>query len=120
MQILWYTIHGYLQGQKPSNLDKKEVNTMLYTQLQQKVCTQTINIPCVGTIVYILLEDTLPNGLRYYSIAVKLTKINHQQEESTVQNVTTDRQLALQLFWQLCRGTVTPCTLTEVLAELLP
>lgn len=93
---------------------------MLYTQLQQKVCTQTISIPNVGTTVYILLEDTLPNGLRYYSINVKLTKTEHPPEECTVRNVTTDRQFALQLFWQLCRGNVTPCTLTEVLTELLP
>lgn len=93
---------------------------MLYTQLQQKVCTQTIHIPDIGTTVYLLLEDILPNGLRHYSLTVKLTKTDHQQEECTVRDVTTDRQLALQLFWQLCRGTVTPCTLTEVLAELLP
>lgn len=93
---------------------------MLYTQLQQKVCTQTINIPNVGTTVYTLLEDTLPNGLQYYSLQVKLTNMDLQQEENTVRNVTTDRQFALQLFWQLCRGNVTPCALTEVLAELIP
>lgn len=99
---------------------KKEVKLMLYTQLQQKVCTQTINIPNVGTTVYTLLEDTLPNGLQYYSLQIKLTNMELQQEENTVRNVTTDRQFALQLFWQLCRGNVTPCTLTEVLTELIP
>lgn len=93
---------------------------MLYTHPQQKVCTQTIHIPDVGTTAYILLEETMPSGLRYYSMTVCLSKLDHRQEECTVKNVTTDRQFAMQLFWQICRGTVTPCALTEVLSELLP
>lgn len=92
---------------------------MNFTQTQQILCTQTHDIPDIGKATSMLLEDTLPNGMREYSITVRLCN-DHGQEERTVHNVTTDRQFAMKLFWQICRGEVTPCALCEVLAELIP
>lgn len=98
---------------------------MLQMQTQKRLCTQTMDIPiagdtpAVGRTTTTLLEDILPNGLRQYSITVQLCS-DHGVEERTVSNVTTDKQFAMELFWQICRGTVTPCSLTEVLSELIP
>lgn len=92
---------------------------MLQMQTPQKLCTQTIDVPDVGKTTTILWEDTMPNGSRQYSIAVHLQN-DHVQEERTVRDVTTNKQFAMQLFWQICRGTVTPCSLAEVLSELIP
>lgn len=91
---------------------------MNLVQTQHKLCTQTIDLPDVGRTTYILLEDLLPNGERCYSITVQLEG-TLGIERCTVQDITGNRQLALQLFWKICRGTVTPCTLTEVLSDLL-
>lgn len=92
---------------------------MLQMQTQKRLCTQTMDIQNVGRATTTLLEDVLPNGLRQYSITVQLSS-DHGVEERTVSNVTTDKPFAMELFWQICRGTVTPCTLTEVLSELIP
>ncbi|MBQ8402040.1 MAG: hypothetical protein IJX14_08930 [Clostridia bacterium] len=88
-------------------------------QIQQKLCTQTIDLPEAGRTTYTLTEDILPTGERCYSISIVLDS-PAGTESRTVRDVTGDRELALRLFWMLCRGTVTPCTLTEVLPELLP
>jgi len=92
---------------------------MNQVQTQRKLCTQTMDLPEIGQTTYILLEDLLPNGERYYSISVRLDGLLGS-ESRTVRDVTGNRQLALHLFWMICRGTVTPCALTEVLSELLP
>lgn len=92
---------------------------MLQMQTQKRLCTQTMDIQNVGRATTTLLEDVLPNGLRQYSITVQLSS-DHGVEERTVSNVTTDKPFAMELFWQICRGTVTPCALTEVLSELIP
>ena len=92
---------------------------MLQMQTQKRLCTQTMDIQNVGRATTTLLEDVLPNGLRQYSITVQLSS-DHGVEERTVSNVTTNKPFAMELFWQICRGTVTPCTLTEVLSELIP
>ncbi len=92
---------------------------MLNMQTQKRLCTQTMDIPNVGRTTTTLLEDTLPNGLRQYSITVQLSS-DHGLEERTVPNVTTNKQFAMELFWQICRGTVTPCALIEVLSEMIP
>ncbi|MBQ8642994.1 MAG: hypothetical protein IJ480_12355 [Clostridia bacterium] len=95
---------------------------MMYAQIQQKLCTQTVFLPEIGRITYILTEDTLPNGEHCYSITVQYTDSSPSNtilESRTVRDVTADRHTAFCLFWQVCRGTVTPCTLTEVLSDLL-
>ena len=92
---------------------------MIQVHTQHKLCTKTIDLPQLGRITYILLEDSLPCGERYYSITIQLDG-SRRRESRTVQDITGDRELALHLFWMLCRGTVTPCTLTEVLSDLLP
>lgn len=92
---------------------------MIQVQTQHKLCTQTIDLPEIGRTTYILLEDILPCGERYYSITVQLDG-PLGSECRTVRDITGDRDLALHMFWMICRGTVTPCTLTDVLSDLLP
>ena len=92
---------------------------MMQIQIQRKLCTQTIDLPEIGRITYLLLEDILPSGEHYYSITVELAG-TLQHDCRSVQNITCNRQLALRMFWMICRGTVTPCTLTDVLSDLLP
>lgn len=92
---------------------------MLQIQTQRKLCTQTLDLSEAGRTTYILLEDILPNGERYYSITVELVGPKGC-ECRTVRDITGNRQFAMRLFWMICRGTVTPCTLTEVLSDLLP
>lgn len=92
---------------------------MMQIQLQHKLCTQTIELPEIGRITYTLLEVILPSGERYYSITVEMNGPLHR-ECSSVPNITCNRQLALRMFWMVCRGTVTPCTLTDILSDLLP
>lgn len=115
--LLWYTIDNPDSG--VLKYFQKRCMHMLFTQTQKKLCSQTIHAPDIGRITTTLLEDTLPDGLQQYSITVQLCS-NASLEEHTVPNVTTNKQFAMQLFWQICRGTVTPCTLTEVLSELIP
>ncbi|MBE6613918.1 MAG: hypothetical protein E7631_01255 [Ruminococcaceae bacterium] len=96
---------------------------MIQIQLQQKLCTQTLLIPEVGILTYILTEDTLPDGVRYYSVTVQITDPCRETivlDKRTVRDITCDRDLAFCLFWKICRGKVTPCTLLEVLSDLLP
>jgi len=92
---------------------------MIQVQTQHKLCTQTIDLPEAGRTTYTLLEDILPCGEYCYSISIHLDG-PQGIECRTVRDITGSRELALHMFWMICRGTVTPCTLTEVLSDLLP
>ncbi len=92
---------------------------MLYKQKQQILCRQIRFLPETGKMIYLLTEDTLPNGESYYSLSIDCDG-DAYLDHKTVQNFTMDRQLALRLFWQICRGTVTPYGLLEVLSEMIP
>lgn len=91
---------------------------MLQSQTQQKVCIHTLHLPDIGKLTYTLLEDFLPNGDRYYSMSISLEG-SAGTEKCSVRDITGNRQFAIRLFQMICRGTVTPCTLTEVLEDLL-
>jgi len=92
---------------------------MLYKQKQQLLCRQHRFLEETGRLTYSLTEDTLPDGGSYYSITIDCAG-DALLDHRTVRNFTTDRQEALRIFWQLCRGTVTPYGLLEILPELLP
>lgn len=92
---------------------------MLFLQTHHTLCSQIRFLPKVGRIVYILTEDLLPGGEAQYSITIECDA-EALEARRTVRDITTDRDFALSLFWKICRGTVTPYTLTEVLSELLP
>ena len=92
---------------------------MFFLQTHQTLCTQTRFLPLLGKTVYILTEDPLPGGESQYAITIQCDN-STLEPQRTVRDITTDRSLALSLFWKICRGSVTPCTLTEVLSELLP
>ena len=53
-----------------------------------------------------------------YGISVTLTT-GHSEERVEIFDVTRDAYRALMLFESIVIGTVTPCTLTDVLEDLL-
>ncbi len=81
---------------------------------------QTLFLPEAGQLTYLLLEEPLAGGERTYAITVRCTGENAFAESRTIRDITTNRDLALRLFWQVCRGQVTPYGLLDVLPELLP
>lgn len=92
---------------------------MLYKQKMRFLCRQHRFTEETGRLTYTLTEDILPDGTHHYSITIDcdgVVLLDHK----TVRNFTTDKQTALQIFWQLCHGTVTPYGLLEILPELLP
>ncbi len=86
----------------------------------RELCTQTQYLPEAGQFTYSLLEETLSGGELAYAITVRCEGEGALSECRTVRSITTNRDLALRLFWQVCRGQVTPWGLLDVLPELLP
>jgi len=84
---------------------------------QRQICIRKIELYEVGMLTYTLWETELPDG-RQYGMTVSLQGALGYEKKS-IQDITTDKQQALNLFWKISRGTVTPCTLAEVLSELL-
>lgn len=56
----------------------------------------------------------------FFSIAVTLFAPNTGRNDARmIENVTTDGNTAEELFRRITEGTVTPCTLSDVLEDLL-
>lgn len=71
------------------------------------------------TITTILTENDA-DGRIYYSIAVALSPCVHPEEDvCIVHDITGEEAFARQLFTQIADGCVTPCTLEDVLSDLL-
>ncbi len=97
--------------------DHGEDHTDMHTR---ELCIQTLFLPEVGQLTYVLLEEPLAGGEYTYAITVRCVGERVFSACRTVHDITTNRDLALRLFWQVCRGTVTPWGLLELLPELLP
>lgn len=71
------------------------------------------------TITY-RLSETMGEGKcrTIYSVSVSIRKDSYF-DEKTAYDITRIRQKALWIFDMLWKNTVTPCTLTDVLEELL-
>ncbi len=86
----------------------------------RELCTQTQYLPEVGQLTYSLLEEPRIGGERAYAITVRCNGAGAFSACRTIRDITTNRNLALRLFWQVCRGHVTPYGLLDILPELLP
>jgi len=81
----------------------------------RKICMQSRYHPRLGQLTYTLTEETLPSCGVQYSLTVQL-----QKATQTARHVTGDLELAMELYWKIIRGLVTPYALLEVVQELLP
>ncbi|MBQ7921121.1 MAG: hypothetical protein IJ325_00895 [Clostridia bacterium] len=68
---------------------------------------------------YELIEEVLPDNRITYALFVRLSYSDGKQKECLVQDITSDKDLATVLYHKILCGSVTPCTLTEVLSDLL-
>ena len=84
----------------------------------RNICVQTVQLESCGICTYTLTEENLPVCGKSYRITVTLDNANLHFTES-VRDVTTLPDMALRLFWKVCRGQVTPLTLRDVLTDLL-
>ncbi len=84
----------------------------------RNICVQTIQLEPHGICTYTLTEENMPVCGKSYRITVTLDNANLHYTES-VRDVTTISEIALRLFWKICRGHVTPLTLRDVLMDLL-
>ncbi len=101
----------------------------LYEPLQERdspkshsreICQQTITLPEVGDVTYLLWEEILSTGEKAYAITIRCPAGKVFMDAKTVRDITTDRDLALRIFWQICRGKTTPWGLLDLIPELLP
>lgn len=58
------------------------------------------------------------SGRFVYSISVQLSS-NGKSESSFVYDITRTRSRADELFTIICNGTVTPCTMSDILEDIL-
>ncbi len=71
------------------------------------------------TLVSILLQTNTAVA-SFFSIAVTaFTDDPAKNESRLIENITADTKKATELFHLIVEGTVTPCTLTDVLEDLL-
>ena len=76
-------------------------------------------IPGVGMLTYVLCEERgLKNQPTEYGIGIYKTSPGGE-EERYIPSVTTDRFFAVRLYRAVVLGQVTPCTLTDVVLDLL-
>lgn len=68
---------------------------------------------------YELIGEVLPEKRIAYAIFVRLSYADSHCKECLVRDITSDKALATTLYHKILCGTVTPCTLTEVLSDLL-
>ncbi len=95
----------------------------MYKQTMERtreICVQSVFLPEVGQVSYVLFEEPIGGGERAYAITVRCSGGGAWAESQTVRDITTDRDLALRIFWQVCRGQVTPWGLMDLIPELLP
>ena len=75
----------------------------------------------LGTLSYILLHEritTAEGKLSAYGVEIALHSARGEKTASAC-NITTSRRKMEHILAVLCRNTVTPCVLHEVLEELL-
>lgn len=84
----------------------------------RNLCVQTQQLETIGICTYTLTEENMAVCGKSYRITVTLDSANLHITES-VRDVTTLPDIALRLFWKICRGHVTPMTLRDVLTDLL-
>ena len=83
------------------------------------VCTE-IRMPDEGlTLITTLLETRLTDRT-YYSVAVTLIgEAPYSADARLIEDITEDYGTAESLFRKIADGTVTPCTLADVLEDAL-
>jgi len=92
--------------------------------------TELLNLSCKGeitgtaeregyTMTYVLTETTAQGDFgSFFSITVSIRK-NGYFDTASAYDITRIRNKALDLFHLLMENAVTPCTLTDVLTDLL-
>lgn len=70
-------------------------------------------------LTYTLFRSLRKSSGRFvYSLSVQLSS-NGKSESSFVYDITRTRSRADELFTIICEGTVTPCTLSDILEDIL-
>lgn len=72
-----------------------------------------------GRILISNLLHTAQEDHSCYSIAVSLFRDGESEDMRLIEDFTRDPETAVSLFLQITAGTVTPCTLCDVLEDLL-
>lgn len=71
------------------------------------------------TLVSVLLRTDF-NDTSFFSIAVTLYTENGENTDARlIKDITTDPKQASEIFRKIADGTVTPCTVSDVLEDLL-
>ena len=66
-----------------------------------------------------ILSETSDRGRQYYSITVLLRQKESTQSVCTVPDITSSGEKAEDIFRAITEGYVTPCTLQDVISDLL-
>ena len=79
-----------------------------------------VKTPAEGlTLMSVLLRTDLDDS-SFFSIAVILYTENAENTDSRlIRNITSDPKQASEIFRKIADGTVTPCTVSDVLEDLL-
>lgn len=67
------------------------------------------------TVEYVLKKE----GAEYAMQCIALNENGEKTDEARVQEITPNESIALEIFDKVYSGGVTPCTLTDVIADLL-
>jgi len=95
--------------------------TELYTQTTRSAAVEVVSqrLNTEKTLTTVLLQ-TEENGRLYYSFAAVLCPVEIPSEDiCIVHDVTGNPEDANHIFRLLTEGSVTPCTLEDVLSDLL-
>jgi hypothetical protein len=90
------------------------------TALTDTVSVQTIAhpFPPDGILISNLLQTTTEEG-SVFSVAVTLFSDTFETDARLIRDVSRNRKEAENLFLRITAGAVTPCTLADVLEDLL-
>jgi len=72
-----------------------------------------------AVLYYELIREVPSPGRTAYGILSRITYTNGKREEYLVHDITDDRDKAEEFYYKILSGTVTPCTLTDILSDLL-
>jgi hypothetical protein len=92
-------------------------NEKLNTCSKQHKCIREEQILVeVYTLIYRLMESTAPPIC--FSVSVSISTASSHEEQTAI-DISRNRTKADKIFDLLVRNSVTPCTLTEILSEIL-
>ena len=81
--------------------------------------THSMSFLSDAVLYYELIEEVPAPGRVAYAILSRIQYCDGNRSECLVRDITSDKTLAEEFYYKIISGTVTPCTLTDVLSDLL-